>query len=251
MNFEHSFRIPLPIERAWPLFLDIERIAPCVPGAQLQEIDGQEYRGAVKVKLGPITAQYKGAVVMEEIDEAGRRMVMNAKARDVHGQGNASAKVIATMTGEGDSTLVSLATDLQISGKVASLGKGVMQDVSAKLIQQFADALEKNIAADAPEPVAAPVAATAGAPVPLPEHATPIVPEPTAPLSAEPLLEGTTPAPEPLVEASSGPRQIDAPEAEAVDVLALGREAVGNRMANWPLIGPVIRMLAKLFGGKR
>ena len=116
MNFEHSFRIPLPLDRAWPLFLDIERIAPCVPGAQLQEIDGNEYRGAVKVKLGPITAQYKGAVVMEEIDEAAHRMVMNAKARDVHGQGNASAKVIATMTEEGGATLVMLATDLQISG---------------------------------------------------------------------------------------------------------------------------------------
>lgn len=243
MNFEHSFRIPLPLDRAWPLFLDIERIAPCVPGAQLQEIDGNEYRGAVKVKLGPITAQYKGAVVMEEIDAAAHRMVMNAKARDVHGQGNASAKVVATMIAEGGATLVSLATDLQISGKVASLGKGVMQDVSAKLIQQFADALEKNIAADAPAPATAP----------LPEHARPIVPEPTAPISSEPLIEaGDGASSEPLVEAgSTGPRKIDAPEAEAVDVLALGREAVGNRIASWPIIGPIIRAISRLFGGGR
>lgn len=158
MNFEHSLFVPLPVERAWPLFLDIERIAPCVPGAQLQGSEGNEYRGSVKVRLGPITAQYKGAVTIDEADEAARRIVLTAKARDVHGQGNAQAAVVARMTPEDAGTRIALLTDLQISGKVAQLGKGVMQDVSAKLVQQFAQALEREIASE-PSSAAAPPAA--------------------------------------------------------------------------------------------
>ncbi len=188
MNFEHSFTLPAPIDRAWPLLLDLERIAPCVPGAQLQEVDGAEHRGVVKVKLGPITAQYKGAVVVEEADAAARRIVLNARARDVHGQGAANAKVVAVMSAEGEGVRVSLATDLQISGKVAQLGKGVMNDVAGKLIQQFADALARDLGESAP--AAAPAAEAAPAAV----------------------------------------RRIDAPEPEALDLLAVSGSAVAWRL---------------------
>lgn len=195
MNFEHSFTLPLPIDRAWPLLLDLERIAPCVPGAQLQEVDGAEHRGLVKVKLGPITAQYKGAVVVEEADAATRRIVLNARARDVHGQGAANAKVVAVMSPEGEGVRVTLATDLQISGKVAQLGKGVMNDVAGKLIQQFADALARDLGETAPAaPPATPAAATGPAP------------------------------------AASAARRIDAPEPEALDLLAVSGSALAKRI---------------------
>src|SRR3989442_4200162 len=107
MKLENEFRVDVPVEEAWRLLLDIERIAPCMPGAQLQEVEGDEYRGIVKVKVGPITAQYKGAARMTEVDVANHRAVIRAEGRDTRGQGNASATVTATLTPDGDGTRVS------------------------------------------------------------------------------------------------------------------------------------------------
>src|SRR5690606_29361624 len=116
---------------------DLERIAPCLPGAQLQEVDGDDYIGTVKVKVGPITAHYAGKARFVERDEAGRRAVLSADGRDKRGQGNASATITATLTPAGDRTEVRVVTDLSISGKVAQFGRGVLADVSAKLMDQF------------------------------------------------------------------------------------------------------------------
>ena len=126
------------------VLLDIEGIAPCMPGAQLQEVDGDEYRGVVKVKVGPITAQYKGTATLAEIDEAARRIVIDAAGRDTRGQGNAKAPIVVTMAGDGDGTDVSVDTDLTITGKVAQFGRGVLADVSPKLLGQFVDYLEHD-----------------------------------------------------------------------------------------------------------
>ncbi|HEV7525675.1 MAG TPA: SRPBCC family protein, partial [Acidimicrobiia bacterium] len=115
-----------PIDATWKVMLDIEGIAPCLPGAQLQEIDGDEYRGVVKVKVGPITAQYKGTARLAEVDEANRRLVIDASGRDTRGQGNAKATIVVTMTAEGAGTKVDVATDLSITGKVAQFGRGVL-----------------------------------------------------------------------------------------------------------------------------
>ena len=101
MEINDSFRVSTPIDATWKVMLDIEGIAPCLPGAQLQEIDGDEYRGVVKVKVGPITAQYKGTAKLAEVDETNRRIVIDASGRDTRGQGNAKATIVVTMAAEG------------------------------------------------------------------------------------------------------------------------------------------------------
>jgi uncharacterized protein len=149
VEINDSFRVDRPIEDTWKVLLDIERIAPCLPGAELQEIEGNDYRGVVKVKVGPITAQYKGTAELAEVDEAARRLVLDASGRDTRGQGNAKAKIVVTMTEAGGGTQVDVATDLTITGKVAQFGRGVMADVSAKLIRQFVENLERDVLTDA------------------------------------------------------------------------------------------------------
>src|SRR5215468_5513228 len=129
--------------------MDIERIAPCLPGAQLQEIVGDEYRGVVKVKVGPIVAQYKGVASFRERDEVQHRAVVRAEGRETRGQGNAAATVTATLAPESGGTHVTLHTDLTITGKVAQFGRGVLADVSARLLGQFVSALEANVLAGA------------------------------------------------------------------------------------------------------
>src|SRR5947209_6608721 len=124
MDITDSFRVSTPIDATWKVMLDIEGIAPLLPGAQLQEVEGDEYRGVVKVKVGPITAQYKGAATFVDRDEAGGKVVLSASGRDTRGQGNASATITATMQPDGDGTKVTVVTDLTVTGKVAQFGRG-------------------------------------------------------------------------------------------------------------------------------
>lgn len=146
MELNHEFRVSVPVEQAWSVLTDLERIAPCMPGAQLQEVEGDEYRGVVKVKVGPITAQYKGKARFEALERDAGRAVLRAEGRDTRGQGNANATVTATLTAEGDSaTRVAIATDLTVTGKVAQFGRGVLADVSAKLLDQFVHQLETDV----------------------------------------------------------------------------------------------------------
>src|ERR1051325_10989653 len=106
MELRNEFRVPVAVDDAWSLLTDVERIAPCMPGAELQEVAGDEYRGVVKVKVGPITAQYKGAASFVDLDTASHRAVLRAEGRDTRGQGNANATITATLTGDGDGTAV-------------------------------------------------------------------------------------------------------------------------------------------------
>jgi uncharacterized protein len=145
MELSHEFTVAAPIGRAWAVLTDIEEIAPCMPGAELTEVDGDTYHGLVKIKVGPITQQYQGTALVTEKDEAAHRVVLKASGRDARGQGNAAALVTATMTEHADGTLVSIITDLTVSGRVAQFGRGVMHDVSAKLLQQFVDNLEADV----------------------------------------------------------------------------------------------------------
>ena len=150
MKIEDSFRVDVPVDEAWKVLLDLERIAPCLPGAQLTEVEGDEYRGTVKIKVGPITAQYKGVAKIEEADEANHKVVLQAEGRDTRGQGNASATVTATLVARGRGTTVNIDTDLNITGKVAQFGRGVMADVSSKLLGQFADNLQRDVLTGTP-----------------------------------------------------------------------------------------------------
>ena len=139
MELNHDFTVAVPEEEAWALLTDVERIAPLMPGAQLLEADGDDYKVLVKVKVGPITAQYQGVATMTEADEAVGRIVIDAKGRDTKGQGNASALVTVGMTGAGPSTDVTVHTDLTISGKVAQMGRGVVdrgQQQAARSVRQ-------------------------------------------------------------------------------------------------------------------
>jgi uncharacterized protein len=149
MKLENEFRVDVPVEEAWRVLLDVERIAPCMPGAQLQEVEGDEYRGIVKVKVGPITAQYKGVARITESDGTNHRAVIRAEGRDTRGQGNASATATAVLQPDGDGTRVSIDSDVTITGKVAQFGRGVIADVSAKLLDQFVACLERDVLSSA------------------------------------------------------------------------------------------------------
>lgn len=164
MQLVNEFRVPVPINQAWAVLTDVERIAPCLPGAQLLSVDGDEFAGAVKVKVGPITVQYKGQAAFQEKDASGRRAVIKANGKETRGQGNAAAVVTAELKDDGDTTSCVLTTDLTISGKAAQFGRGVLSDVATKLIGQFAERLEADVLAgdQRPEPVASPAASPAG-----------------------------------------------------------------------------------------
>ena len=204
MELTNYIEVTAPIEEVWAAFNDVERIAPCLPGAQLQEIEGEEYRGVVKVKVGPITAQYKGAAVFEERDKDNWRVVIKGDGRDPRGAGNASALITATLDPKSDTvTGVNVNTDLTITGKVAQFGRGAIADVSTKLMGQFADnleaLLEEGPAGDADE-------------------AAPAADETAAPEAA-------------AGAAAPGVRKIDSPEAEAVDLLEIAGTPVLKRIA--------------------
>jgi carbon monoxide dehydrogenase subunit G len=146
MRLEHSFTVPVAIEDAWKVLLDIERVAPCMPGAALDSVDGDEFTGTVKVKLGPIGLTYKGKASFVEKDEAAHRVAINAQGRDARGNGTAAARVTATLSEGSGETKVDVLTDLDITGKPAQFGRGVMVDVGNKLIGQFADCLAGKLA---------------------------------------------------------------------------------------------------------
>jgi uncharacterized protein len=144
MKFENSFDVDAPIEDVWSALLDVERVAPTVPGAQVLERTGDDaYKVAIKVRVGPMSMTYQGEVEITERDEAEHRAVMKARARESRGQGTANADVVMVLSGDNGRTSATVTTDVQLSGKVATMGQGVLQDVSGRLVETFA----KNLAA--------------------------------------------------------------------------------------------------------
>lgn len=147
MEITNSFTVDVAIDEAWALLTDLEGIAPCLPGAKLTGVEDEVYSGGIKIKVGPVTSEYKGSAEFVEKDEVHYKCVINGKGRDTRGAGNAQALITAQMVAENaEQTRVDIVTDLKVSGKVAQFGRGVMQDVSTKLLGQFADCLEKKIA---------------------------------------------------------------------------------------------------------
>jgi uncharacterized protein len=147
VEFANEFRVPVSIDRAWEVLTDVERVVPCIPGAQLLAVDGDEFTGTVKVKVGPIAMQYTGNASFQDKDASAHRAVIKADGKESRGQGNASATITAELKDEGDSTSCMLTTDLTISGKAAQFGRGVLSDVATKLIGQFAERLEADLLA--------------------------------------------------------------------------------------------------------
>jgi carbon monoxide dehydrogenase subunit G len=225
VKIEDSFRVEVPVEEAWKVLLDLERIAPCLPGAQLTEVEGDEYRGTVKIKVGPITAQYKGVAKIEVADEASRKVVLQAEGRDTRGQGNASATVVATLVPDGDGTTVNIDTDLNITGKVAQFGRGVMADVSSKLLGQFADNLKQDVLSGSEMPTdPGPAAGTAAAG--------------TATGGTGSAVDAGFAS---TGESDAGPRKIESKEAEPIDLMDAAGGSVGKRLV--PIVGGVVVLL--------
>ncbi|MGH3633590.1 SRPBCC family protein [Mycobacterium sp.] len=146
MELNNEFRVAVPPAKTWEVLTDVERVAPCLPGATLLSADGDEFTGAVKVKVGPITVSYKGIASFLEKDAVAQRVVLKADGRETRGNGNAAAVVTAQLKEEGPATTaVTITTDLTISGKAAQFGRGVLADVATNLIGQFAERLEAEL----------------------------------------------------------------------------------------------------------
>ena len=190
MELSHHFTVPIGVEETWEHFNDIASVAECFPGAQVTQADADSFAGSVKVKLGPIALLYNGTGTFVEKDEVAHRFVVDAKGKDKRGNGTAGANVVDTMTDAGGSTDVSVQTDLAITGKPAQFGRGVMQDVSDKLLGQFVACLEQRLTA--PEPEAQPTPEPpSGAGDPAPDG------DPTSAAPAPPPPRAARPAPQP------------------------------------------------------
>jgi carbon monoxide dehydrogenase subunit G len=263
----NDFTVNRPIDEAWAVITDVERIAPCLPGAQLQEIEGEIYRGVVKIKLGSISPSFKGQATFVERDDVAHRAVLKAEGRDTGGRGNASAEIEAQAESlSPTSTRVVVTTDLHITGKVAQFGRGIIGDVSKKLMAQFAGNLNTMLdeqpsgggdQASGPEQAAAEQAsadeaasdgrpdaaatspvvdpASTGAPAAPGEAAEDPTP-PTSALGSDTPSESTPPAAEaPKV------RKIDSPASEPVDLAGVAGPAILKRVA--PLVAGLLLLV--------
>jgi uncharacterized protein len=207
MRFENRFDVDAPLEEVWAALLDVERVAPTVPGAQVLEQTGEDaYKVAIKVKVGPMSMTYRGEVEIVERDEAAHRAVMKARAKESRGQGMANADVTMVLSGENGRTAATVTTDVELSGKVATMSQGVLQDVSGRLVQTFA----QNLAA-------------------MLEGGKPPAPAPAVEPAAEPAAPASPPAPEP---------------AEALDLGSLGGAMVAERLREPRVLGALLAAVA-------
>jgi len=239
VQIEQQFNVPVDPDAAYVLLTDVERIAPCMPGAQLQEIEGNEYRGIVKVKVGPITTQYKGTATFVERDPAARTAVVKASGRDTRGQGNANATIQMAVREHEDGASVSVVTDLNITGKVAQLGRGAIVDVSTKLLGTFVDSLGEVLTDQGKGDVAAAALTSAGE-------------EPSRPSSEAVSTLGTVDDGRALVaEAHATPvrRVVSSPEPEPVELLNVAGPAALRRAL--PLIAVAVLVLVVWRGRRR
>jgi carbon monoxide dehydrogenase subunit G len=214
MRFENHFDVDAPIDRVWDAVLDVERVAPTVPGAQvLERVSDDAYKVAIKVKVGPMSMTYRGEVEITDRDPAAHRAVMKARARESRGQGTADADVTMTLTGDDGHTAASITTDVQLSGKVATMGRGVLQDVSGRLVETFAQNLATMLE-------------SGGRP-----------PEPEVP--AQP-MRGDAPPPRPAPE-----------PAEALDLGSVGGAVIGRRLKDPRLIAVLVAFVLGFLLGRR
>ena len=231
MELVNEFIVNRPIEQAWAVITDVERIAPCLPGAELQEIEGEIYRGLVKVKVGPISAALKGQAIFLERDDVNHRAVLKGDGRDAS-KGNASAIITATLEEVSPtSSICKVHTDLTMTGKVAQFGRGALADVSTKLMVQFSQNLDAMLANDAPS-TASPADTSPADTNPAPADTNPAEGTPT-----ETATDSNTAPPQP----SPTVRKIHGPAAEPIDALSLGGSAMVKRLL--PAIGGLVLVL--------
>lgn len=243
MRLEHNFTVPVPVEEAWVVLLDLPRIAPCMPGATLTGVADDTFTGTVKVKVGPIAMTYQGKGRFVERDEVARRVVVEASGKDSRSAGTAAATVTATLIGEDAATRVEVITDLTVTGKPAQFGRGMIADIGAKLIGQFADCVAGKLTGtpltgtpDArPSPATSAATTSAGATsAPSTSAAATSAAATSAPsTSAAPTSAPTTSAPAtPAPATATGWSAVQGVEAEPLDLLRLtGGTATARRLA--------------------
>jgi carbon monoxide dehydrogenase subunit G len=235
MEFQNDFDVKAPLEQVWDTMLDVERVAPCVPGAQVLERTGDDsYKVGIKVKVGPVQMQYRGEVEIVEKDDSSHSAVMSARAREARGQGTANANVRMHLSGNGDTTHGSMITEVQLSGRAAAMGQGVIKDVSAKIVDQFAENLATMLGggAAAEEPAAAEQSADGGKAAEAEAPAEPAAAAAAAaaeaqteraePASAAQGLGGTPPTPAPQPGTSE----------DVFDAGALAKSVAADRLRN-------------------
>jgi uncharacterized protein len=145
VRIENEFMVNAPVRQAWETMLDLERVAPCLPGASIEEAANEEYQGTMAIKLGPISARYRGTVRVEEADEENHRAALKANGKETRGQGSASATITCTLNEENGATRVHVESDVQVTGRVAQFGRGIMQDVATELMDRFSTCVEQEI----------------------------------------------------------------------------------------------------------
>jgi len=236
VELTHRFTVPAPVEETWATFNDIEGVAGCFPGATVTSVEGDTFEGSCKVKLGPIALVYNGSGTFLDKDEANHSMKIEAKGKDKRGNGTAGANVTATMTGSGDSTDVVVVTDLSITGKPAQFGRGVMQDVSDKLLGQFVACVERKLGGGDQEP-AEPAAAAA------PVESAPAAPAESAP--SDPAAAPSDPAPAPLPPPAPQPATDDALDLGATVLPVLARTYWRQALGALLVLAFLIRAMRK------
>jgi carbon monoxide dehydrogenase subunit G len=243
MELDHEFTVPVPVDQAWAVLLDVERIAPCMPGATLDSVDGDDFTGRLKVKLGAMTITYKGSARIAARDEDTHTVSIEGTGKEARGSGTASANVQAQLHGEGDSTRVTVHTKLNITGRPAQFGRNIMSEVGGKLIGRFADNLAEEIArpTEAPEAPEAPRAAAAEEPQAAPSgDGTPQPAEAAEPQTApaEPKASAEA-APQPAAQRPVAARSSND---EAINLLEFAGPSIAKRLA------PVALALVGLVG---
>jgi uncharacterized protein len=242
LDLTHKFSVPTEVDETWAHFNDIASVAECFPGATVTAVEGDTFKGSCKVKLGPIALVYNGSGTFVEKDDAAHRFVVEAKGKDKRGNGTAGANVTVSMAETSGSTDVEVVTDLSITGKPAQFGRGVMQDVSAKLMSQFADCLAQRITGGPEEPAAEEAEAAEAAAEPAAAGATPG----NGAAAATPPPSGA-PGPTTPPAGAAAPGANGGPERGAPDVLDLGeasRDAVVKRVV--PIVGGLLLALVLL-----
>lgn len=253
MKLEHSFSVPADLDTVWAAVLDPERVAPCMPGASLSEVEGDSFKGTVKVKVGPIALQYKGAGEFLEKDEAARKVVIKAAGKDTRGNGTASATVTVTLRDEGGKTAGAVDTDLSITGKPAQFGRGLISEVGGKILDSFAANLANELApGQASEAAPAKQAKPARAARNSKKKAEPAEPPKLAVVEAERAEAVATGAEAGRAAARSAPPVAETkpkltavepqPESEPIDLLAYAGPSVVKRVV--PLVVALVVLLA-------
>ena len=194
MQIENEFEVAAPPDRVFSFLLDVNRVVGCMPGAELSEVvDPDNFKGRVKIKVGPITVAYNGTARIAERDETARRAVLQADGRETTGPGSARASAVMTVVPAGSGSMVKLATDFNVAGRIANFGRGVMEDVSKRLVGQMAQCIKSNLESEAAEAASEPAPAAAAEPVAGAEPGSPgsSATEAPAPAPAQPAPEKT------------------------------------------------------------